>query len=109
MRDGKWHVSDPTVGQPGNASPILHGSAIHPGRAHARVTQGGTAASREWSRALYADGGSPTRRLNVELNEPSEVNPTAMHTSVTDSEPPRSSAIARSTRRACRYAYGVSP
>ena len=36
----------------GIASPILHGSAIHPGRAHARVMHGGTGASREWSRAL---------------------------------------------------------
>ena len=41
------------------------------------------------------------RRANVELNEPSDVNPTAMHASVTDM-PPRSSAIARSTRLACK-------
>jgi hypothetical protein len=82
------------------ASPILHGSAIHPGRAQALVMHGGTGASREWSRARQADGGSPIRRANVELNEPSEVNPTAMHASVTDM-PRRSSAMARSTRLAC--------
>jgi hypothetical protein len=63
---------------------------------------GGTAASREWSRARYADGGSPTSRVNVELKEPSEVNPTAKHTSVTDRSPRRNSAIARSTRLACK-------
>jgi hypothetical protein len=40
--------------------------------------------------------------VNVELNEPSEVNPTAMHTSVTDRWPGRNSAMARSTRLACR-------
>jgi len=36
----------------GDASPILHGCAIQPGRAQARVMQGGTGTSREWSRAL---------------------------------------------------------
>jgi hypothetical protein len=40
--------------------------------------------------------------VNVELNEPSEVNPTAVHTSVTDMWPLRNSAIARSTRLACK-------
>jgi hypothetical protein len=40
--------------------------------------------------------------VNVELNEPSEVNPTAMQTSVTDRPPSRSNPIARSTRLAWR-------
>ena len=43
------------------------------------------------------------------LNEPSEVQPTSMQTSVTDSSPCRSSHAARSTRRVIRCAYGVSP
>ena len=43
-----------------------------------------------------------------ELNDPSDVQPTAKHASVTVS-PARSSDWARSMRRVIRYEYGVSP
>ena len=52
-----------------------------------------------WAR--YALGVTPTSSVNRELNEPREVQPTAIHASVT-LMPPRSSAIARSTRRVMR-------
>jgi hypothetical protein len=55
-----------------------------------------------WSRARYALGLSPTSSVNRVLNEPSEVQPTAMHTSVTDRSPRRSSVLARSIRRVIR-------
>ncbi|MCW2913395.1 MAG: hypothetical protein JWN52_1463 [Actinomycetia bacterium] len=45
-----------------------------------------------------APGQCLTQWLLPDQNEPSEVQPTAIHTSVT-LMPPRSSAIARSTRR----------
>lgn len=60
-------------------------------------------------RLRYADGDSPTIALNVLLNVPRLVNPTSMQTSVTLRSVFRSSAIARSTRRRCRYRCGVSP
>jgi len=40
--------------------------------------------------------------VNRELNDPSEVQPTAMQTSVTVRSPRRSSAFARSIRRVMR-------
>ena len=46
--------------------------------------------------------------MKRELNEPSEVQPTATQVSVTDM-PWRSKAFARSMRRVMRYEYGVSP
>ena len=53
-------------------------------------------ASCSWLR--YAVGVSPTISANRELNEPSEVQPTSMHASVTLT-PARSNAIARSILR----------
>src|SRR5690242_7896567 len=47
-----------------------------------------------WSRARYWEGVSPTISLNRELNEPSDVQPTVTHASVTDI-PWRSRALAR--------------
>jgi hypothetical protein len=40
--------------------------------------------------------------VNRALNEPSDVQPTIMQTSVTDRSPRRSSALARSIRRVIR-------
>ena len=45
---------------------------------------------------------SPTSSVNRELNDPSEVQPTAKQTSVTVRSPRRSSALARSIRRVIR-------
>ncbi len=47
--------------------------------------------------------------MKRELKDPSDVQPTAKHTSVTDISRLRSSSFARSIRRVIRYAYGVSP
>src|SRR5205807_7056207 len=44
-----------------------------------------------------------------ELNEPSEVQPTAKHVSVTDMSPRLSRALARSILRVMRWLYGLSP
>ncbi len=57
----------------------------------------------------YVLGGTPTSSVNRVLNVPSEEDPTAKQTSVTVMSPRRSNAIARSTRRVNRYAYGDSP
>jgi hypothetical protein len=65
------------------------------------LTQGGTISRWRWSRERYCDGVSPTISLNRELNEPSEVHPTAQHVSVTDI-PLRRKACARSMRRVMR-------
>jgi hypothetical protein len=47
--------------------------------------------------------------VNRELNDPSDVHPTAKQTSVTDRSPRRNNAFARSIRRVMTYPYGVSP
>jgi hypothetical protein len=52
---------------------------------------------------VKALGLSPTISVNRELNDPSDVQPTSMHTSVTVRSPRRSSAMARSMRRVIRY------
>jgi hypothetical protein len=65
------------------------------------LTHGGTASRSRWSRARYDDGVSPTISVNRELNDPSDVQPTAKQVSVTDL-PCRSSAFARSMRRVMR-------
>ena len=53
----------------------------------------------------------PLRRVNVELNEPSEVHPTAMHTSVTDTWPPRTlvSPVPRVWPASSRTVYRRTP
>src|SRR5438067_5930604 len=48
------------------------------GRVSTFATQLGIASTAGWERARYADGVSPTSSLNRELNDPSEVQPTAM-------------------------------
>ena len=74
---------------------------LRTGRVWAFATHGGIALTASCSRRRYAVGVSPTISVNRELNEPSEVQPTAMHASVTLT-PARSSAIARSIRRVIR-------
>ena len=66
------------------------------------ATHPGTVAVASWHRARYALGVSPTISVNRALNDPSEVQPTSMHTSVTERSPRRRSAIARSIRRVIR-------
>jgi hypothetical protein len=65
------------------------------------LTHDGTTSRSRWSRARYCDGVSPTISVKRELNEPSDVQPTATQVSVTDI-PCRSSAFARSMRRVMR-------
>jgi hypothetical protein len=48
------------------------------------LTHGGTTSRSRWSRARYCDGDSPTTSVKRELNEPSDVQPTATQVSVTD-------------------------
>src|SRR3954447_23497548 len=81
---------------------------VRRGRVATLLTHDGMASLWLWSRARYCEGVSPMISVNRELNEPSDVQPTAKHVSVTDI-PRRSSALARSMRRVIRYEYGVSP
>ena len=71
------------------------------GRVTSFVQHPGMVPITAWLRARYALGVSPTSSVNRALNEPSEVQPTAMHASVTLT-PDRSNAIARSIRRVMR-------
>ena len=48
------------------------------------LTQDGTLSRWLWSRARYWDGVSPTISVKRELQEPSDVQPTATQVSVTD-------------------------
>ena len=54
-----------------------------------------------WSCPPYCEGVCPTISVKRELNEPSDVQPTAMHVSVTDI-PWRRKDLARSMRRVIR-------
>ena len=54
------------------------------GRVATMLTQAGTTSLSLWSRVLYCDGVSPTISVKRELNEPSDVQPTAKQVSVTD-------------------------
>src|SRR5215204_2470440 len=67
---------------------------VRRGRVAIMLTHDGTASRSRWSRARYCDGVSPTISVKRELNEPSDVHPTATQVSVTDI-PWRSSAWAR--------------
>src|SRR5260370_42357414 len=78
------------------ASPFLIGFVL------TLITQGGIAAAAEWLRARYALGDSPTSSVKRELNEPSEVQPTAKHASVTDTSPRLNRVLARSILRVIR-------
>ena len=80
------------------SDPAQTGTLGRRGREETMLTHGGTTSSSWWSRARYCDGVSPTISLKRELNEPSDVQPTATHESVTDI-PCRRSAFARSMRR----------
>jgi len=71
------------------------------GRVRTFATHAGMAVTEWCSRLRYELGVSPTISVKRELNEPSEVQPTVMHASVT-LMPPRNSAIARSIRRVMR-------
>lgn len=71
------------------------------GRVYTFATHAGIAVTESCSRPRYALGVSPTTSVNRELNEPSDVQPTVMHASVT-LMPLRSSVIARSIRRVMR-------
>ena len=75
--------------------------ACDAGREATLLTQAGIGSRSRWSRARYCDGVSPTISVNRELNEPSDVQPTATHASVTDM-PCRSIDFARSIRRVIR-------
>jgi hypothetical protein len=48
------------------------------------LTQEGMTPLCGWGRPRYCDGVSPTISVKRELNEPSDVHPTATHASVTD-------------------------
>src|SRR5690606_2660384 len=103
---GDCHAADGTAGTRARASPILLGSQRHPaagagsgvpggtaaaagpalvrrGRVTANATQHGTRAIALWSRARYSEGVTPTISVKRELNDPSEVAPTATQASVT--------------------------
>ena len=60
-------------------------------------------------RNFKADGDTPTSSVKRLENDPRDVAPTAMHTSVTVRSVLRSRAMARSMRRVMSQACGVSP
>ncbi len=84
----------------GCASQILL-DFVEVGREVIRAKQPGMAWSAAWSSALYCVGETPVIRVKLELNDPSDVQPTVMQASVTPT-PPRSKVIARSMRRVIR-------
>src|SRR6266508_1086633 len=59
-------------------------TVVRRGRVATMLTHDGTTSRSRWSRARYCDGVSPTISVKRELNEPSDVQPTAMQVSVTD-------------------------
>src|SRR5690349_22698887 len=81
-----------------NASPILLDArtgrelpdvvqiltGVRLGRVTIIAMHDGTTSISLWSCARYCDGVSPTISVKRELNDPSDVQPTAMHVSVTD-------------------------
>ena len=97
------------------ASPIL--LDLRPDRSACAIfaTQAGIAVDRVVLAARYALGVSPTISVNRELNEPSEVQPTAMHASVTlhrrraaAPSPARSGASSGSCRASRRRRRGTA-
>ena len=70
------------------ASPILLDAqtvtVVRRGRVATMLTHEGLSSLSLWSRARYCDGVSPTISVKRELNEPSDVQPTAKQVSVTD-------------------------
>src|SRR5581483_3134699 len=69
--------------RPGMRAQTLTG--VRRGRVATMLTHDGTTWRSRWSRARYRDGVSPTISVKRELNEPSDVQPTARQVSVTDS------------------------
>ena len=59
-------------------------TGVRRGRVATLLTHEGTTSRWRWSRARYCDGVSPTISVKRELNEPSDVQPTATQVSVTD-------------------------
>ena len=59
-------------------------TVVRRGRVATLLTHDGTTSRWRWSRARYCDGVSPTISVKRELNEPSDVQPTATQVSVTD-------------------------
>jgi len=68
-----------TFGRPAQA-----GTGVRCGRVTTMLTHEGMTSLCGWSRPRYCDGVSPTISLKRELNDPSDVHPTATHVSVTD-------------------------
>ena len=60
------------------------GAVVRRGRVANMLTHAGTSSKSPWSRARYCDCVSPTISVKRELNEPSDVQPTATQVSVTD-------------------------
>ncbi len=59
-------------------------TGVRCGRVTTMLTHEGMTPLCGWSRPRYCDGVSPTISVKRELNEPSDVHPTATHVSVTD-------------------------
>ncbi|MGI8985716.1 MAG: hypothetical protein ACR2GM_02795 [Nocardioidaceae bacterium] len=72
--------ADPSVQVGG----VLTVTLVRRGRVATLLTHEGTTSRSRWSRARYCDGVWPTISVNRELNEPSDVQPTATQVSVTD-------------------------
>jgi len=72
--------ADPPA-QAGSAQTV---TVVRRGRVTTMLTHDGTTSRSRWSRAPYCDGVSPTISVKRELNEPSDVQPTARQVSVTD-------------------------
>src|SRR5690242_646129 len=102
-RSRRWRPAGTTVGKDGGVSRrgqtvAVAGTPERCGRVPTLLTHDGTTSRSRWSRARYCDGVSPTISVKRELNEPSDVHPTAKQASVTDM-PLRRNALARSMRR----------
>ena len=59
-------------------------TGVRCGRVAIMLTHEGTSSRSRWSRPRYCDGVSPTISVKRELNDPSDVQPTATQESVTD-------------------------
>src|SRR5260370_35042756 len=73
------------------------------------IMHGGMNSTGAWLRPRYALGDSPTSSVKRELNEPSDVQPTAKQASVTETPPRLSRVLARSIRRVMTQLDGLSP
>ena len=73
-------AADPSA-QVGSAQTV---TVVRRGRVANLITQDGTTSRSRWSRSRYCDGVTPTISVKRELNEPSDVQPTATQVSETD-------------------------